>query len=248
MVVLHIRIGWMNFLIVFLSDNSMFYFSKRLFLLTLLTSLPLQSMAFDYDPELGEEINEVCAGCHGEYGEGGKEGEYPRLAGFPMEYTIRQLELFRDRKRPNMAMIEYVDERQMPDEDIFNVSKFLQGIKLETRLSKVDETAPDFDAYARLLESKRTMQIPRASGDIAKGLKLYKKECASCHGKDGYGDMEDAVPMLAGQYTHYLWRQVRKFREKQRIHDPEEPDEEILDDFSDEDIQAIFAWLSTADD
>ena len=29
----------------------------------------------------GEEINEVCAGCHGEFGQGEKDGEYPRLAG-----------------------------------------------------------------------------------------------------------------------------------------------------------------------
>ena len=35
------------------------------------------------DLELGEEINEVCASCHGEFGQGGKGGEYPRLAGLP---------------------------------------------------------------------------------------------------------------------------------------------------------------------
>ena len=39
--------------------------------------------AYAIDMENGEEINEVCAGCHGEFGQGGKAGEYPRLAGMP---------------------------------------------------------------------------------------------------------------------------------------------------------------------
>ena len=48
-----------------------------------LFSPPLQAQVYEYDPENGEEINELCAGCHGEFGQGGKEGEYPRLAGQP---------------------------------------------------------------------------------------------------------------------------------------------------------------------
>ena len=46
------------------------------------------------DLEIGEEINETCAGCHGEYAEGGKGGEYPRLAGLPASYIEKQLHLF----------------------------------------------------------------------------------------------------------------------------------------------------------
>ncbi len=216
------------------------------FLFSLIITMP--SHAIDYDPDIGEEINDVCAGCHGEYGQGGKEGEYPRLAGMPAEFIAQQLVLFRNRKRPNMPMLQYIDERQMPDEDIHNVSQFIASIKLNTRLPPVDETAADFDAYARLLESKKLMQIPRAPGDIPKGKKMYKKECASCHGKDGYGLHKKAVPLLAGQYTSYLWNQVTKLRNRVRIHDIEEPDEELLDDFTDEELTDIFAWLSIADD
>ncbi len=202
----------------------------------------------DYDPDIGNEINEVCAGCHGEYGQGGKEGLYPRLAGMPAVFIAKQLELFRSHKRPNMPMLQYIDERQMPDQDILNISIYLSKIKLNTRLPPVDETAADFDAYARLLESKKLMQIPRAKGNVENGLKLYKKECASCHGKDGYGIDKKGVPLLAGQYTSYLWKQVDKLRKKIRIHDIDEPDTELLNDFSDQELTDIFAWLSTADD
>ncbi len=38
--------------------------------------------------------------------------------------------------------------------------------------------------------------------------------------------------MLAGQYTSYLWRQVKKLRQKLRIHDSDAPEEELLDDFT----------------
>jgi cytochrome c553 len=54
--------------------------------------------------------------------------------------------------------------------------------------------------------------------------------------------------MLAGQYTSYLWRQVDRFIEGQRIHDEESPQDELLKAFSKEEIRDIFAYLSTADD
>ncbi len=196
----------------------------------------------------GEEINELCAGCHGEYGQGGKQGEYPRLAGQPAAFTARQLYLFRERKRPNMAMIEYVDHRQMPDTDIEDVSAYLASIELPTRLPPLDENAPGFDALARLLDAERIMQIPVAPGDADNGRRLYRRECGSCHGREGEGDQAEAVPMLAGQYTSYLWRQIGKYRKGQRIHDPEDPEDRLLQEFTDTDLQDIFAHLSLADD
>ncbi|PVV08022.1 MAG: cytochrome C [gamma proteobacterium symbiont of Ctena orbiculata] len=218
----------------------------RPIILIYLSLLPTLCAAFDF--ENGEEINEVCAGCHGEYGQGGKEGEYPRLAGMPSAFLAKQLHLFRDRLRPNLAMVEYVDHRQMPDQDIEDISKFLEQIVLKTKLPPADETSPDFNAYERLLASKRLMQIPRAPGDIQNGRKIYRKECASCHGREGLGDNEKAVPMLAGQYTNYLWRQVKKYREKIRIHDEDAPEDELLSDFTDGELTDIFAYLSIVDD
>ncbi|MCP3868579.1 MAG: c-type cytochrome [Gammaproteobacteria bacterium] len=221
-------------------------------LFSLLAALTLsggiQAAPHDYDPDNGEEINEVCAGCHGEFGQGGKEGEYPRLAGMPAEFISRQLLLFRDRKRPNLAMVEYVDHRQMPDPDIWDVSIYLSKVQLKTKLPPADETDPDFDAYQRLLDSKQLMQIPRATGDIEAGRRMYRKECGSCHGKEGWGNQEDATPMLAGQYTNYLWRQVKKYREGIRIHDPEDPEDTLLTEFEDSELRDIFAYLSIVDD
>ena len=197
----------------------------------------------------GRDINEVCAGCHGEFGQGGKEGEYPRLAGLPAAFIAHQLALFRDRKRTNLAMVESVDHRQMPDPDIQDVSAYLAGLKIASKLPPADETAPGFNAYERLLASKRLVQIPRAEGDPEAGKKLYRRECASCHGDQGQGDFREAAPFLAGQYTPYLWRQINKYIARERIHDPLEPAaDELLAAFKTEELRDIFAYLSTLDD
>lgn len=202
------------------------------------------------EPDLdnGEEINELCAGCHGEFGQGGKQGEYPRLAGQPYQYIVDQMLLFRERRRPNLAMIEYVDERQMPDPEIQDIAAYLAAIELPTRLAPVDESAPGFDALARLEEAKRVMQIPRAEGDVVAGERLYNRECASCHGRDGGPKRDDNVPMLAGQYTSYLWRQVDKYLDGRRIHDPQAPEDRLLAEFSRDQLRDIFAHVSVLDD
>jgi len=202
----------------------------------------------DADLRNGKDINETCAGCHGEYGQGGKSGEYPRLAGLPAAFIAKQLELFRDRSRKNLAMVEYVDHRQMPDPDIVDISAYLASIDLPSNLPPADESAPDFNAYERLLAAKRVVQIPRAQGDIEAGEKLYKRECRACHGPEGWGDEKHAVPMLAGQYTSYLWRQVDKYVARTRIHDEAAPEDDLLSEFSREELRDIFAYLSVVDD
>ncbi len=209
--------------------------------------LATAATAREPDPEYGEEINELCAGCHGEFGEGGKAGEYPRLAGQPAAFLERQLHLFRDRELPNLAMIEHMDERQFPDADIQDVSAYLAGIELMTSLPPLDEQA-EFDALERLQMAKMVLNIPRAEGDTGNGERTYNRECRSCHGEAGWGRHDKAVPMLAGQYTDYLWRQVQKYREGIRIHDPDDPDDRLLQQFEDDTLRDIFAYLSTVDD
>ncbi|MDH5396313.1 MAG: c-type cytochrome [Gammaproteobacteria bacterium] len=214
--------------------------------LLLLTSNTLYALE-PPDLDNGEEINETCAGCHGEYAEGGKDGEYPRLAGLPADYIVNQLRLFRDQKRPNIPMLEYLNKGQLPDQEKIDVAAFLQSIQLTKKLPPIIE-GDDFDAYERMMLTKRFLNIAKIEGDTKKGKKLYKRECKSCHGKNGEGDIEKSVPMLAGQYTKYLKKQIILFIEKKRIHDQDAPEEELLADFSTEELNNIFAYLSVADD
>ena len=202
---------------------------------------PTDTPGVKYDPEIGQQINGVCAGCHGPLGEGGKRGEYPRLAGQSVEYLKIQLSKFKMRKRVNMPMFPYTEERELPDDDIVHIANYLAGIKLDTEPPVFKETD---DALFRLTAMSKVFNIPRAEGDVDAGSKIYKRECAPCHGSNGMGKKEN--PMLVGQYTIYLNRQIGKFVSGERIHDEElkKREEDILNQLKPEEIRDILAYIS----
>lgn len=201
--------------------------------------------ALKADPETGRQINGVCAACHGDSGQGGKKGEYPRLAGQDVEYLMDQLKKFKARKRINLPMFPYTEERELPDEDIVHIAAYLASIKLDTTYPVFTEQD---DALTRLLATEKVLNIPRSEGDVEAGAKVYKTECASCHGRTGAG--KRGVPMLSGQYTLYLKRQVDKFIKAERIHDEElkDPSKDVLNQLKAEEIRDILAFLTTLDD
>ena len=197
------------------------------------------------DLDLGEEINETCAGCHGEYGQGSIDGEYPRLAGLTAGYIARQLRNFKQRKRINIPMLPYTNDRELPEEDLVSIAAYLASIELPTKLPPINEA--EFDALERLQASKKVVNIATYPGDTEAGRKFYKKECASCHGKDGYGDSRDDIPQLAGQYSQYLLKQVENIRAGERFHDDAD-DAGIFREYTDAEIADMLAYLATLDD
>ena len=191
------------------------------------------------DLDRGREINEVCAACHGEFGQGGKRGEYPRIAGQSSEFLKDALKSFRARTRINIPMYPYTQDRELPDADIEDVAGYLASIRLPTH-------PPEFkdgdDALARLRAMERVMIVPRADGDVEAGERTYAKECASCHGRTGLGRRK--FPRLVGQYTEYLQRQVAAFVKGERPHDEVETGG-ILNRLDAKTTQDILAWLTS---
>ncbi|WP_428827661.1 c-type cytochrome [Azonexus sp. IMCC34842] len=190
------------------------------------------------DLDKGKEINGTCAACHGEFGQGGKKGEYPRIAGQRVKYLENQLNSFRARTRLNIPMFPYTQERELSDDDIKDVAAYLAGVELPTRM-------PNFvgneDALTRLLMVDKVMIIPRAEGDIENGGKIYQKQCVACHAKTGKG--RGMFPMLVGQYTSYLKRQVGLYLKGDRPHD-EEGVVGVLNGLKPAEIQDILAYLT----
>lgn len=190
------------------------------------------------DLDKGKEINGTCAACHGEFGQGGKRGEYPRIAGQRVKYLENQLKNFRARTRLNIPMFPYTQERELSDDDIKDVAAYLAGVELPTRM-------PNFvgneDALTRLLMVDKVMIIPRAEGDIENGGKIFQKQCVACHAKTGKG--RGMFPMLVGQYTSYLKRQVSLYLKGDRPHD-EEGVVGVLNGLNPAEIQDILAYLT----
>lgn len=212
----------------------------------------------------GKEVNGPCAACHGEFGQGGKRGEYPRIAGQRPAYIEQQLRNFRSRERLNIPMFPYTQERELSDADIKAVATYLTAIELPTKPPEFKETD---DALTRLLAMEKIMIIPRLEGELENGKRSYDENCAHCHGKTGRGI--GRFPMLVGQYTNYLQRQVDIFLKGERLHDAvaDEEDEEdskakpasppaqpkprkkgILDRLTEKDIKDIFAHITHLQD
>lgn len=200
--------------------------------------LALAQGALAQNLERGKEINATCAGCHGELGQGGKKGEYPRLAGQRAAHIKDQLRAFRSRTRVNIPMYPYTQERELSDADIDDVAAYLAGIELPMAWP---EFKPSDDALTRLTLTERVMIIPRAPGDLDNGGKLYTKECAACHAKDGMG--RGKFPRLVGQYTAYLKKQVDAFVKGERSHDEVEL-KGILNTLKEQDVLDILAYLT----
>jgi len=211
----------------------------RKHLLLALLAILLSSLGNAQNLEKGKEINATCAGCHSEAGQGGSRGEYPRLAGQQVKYLESQLKAFRARTRVNIPMYPYTQERELPDEDIKNVSAYLASIELPAKWPVFKDTD---DALTRLTLTERVMIIPRVTGNLANGEAIYQKKCVTCHGKTGMG--RGMFPMLVGQYTSYLMRQMEKYVAGDRPHD-EEGVGGLLNTLKSQDMQDILAYLTS---
>ena len=204
-----------------------------------LVAMPLGAVEMEGGKAAGKEINGTCAACHGEFGAGGKKGEYPRIAGQQVKYIESQLRSFRSRTRVNIPMFPYTQERELPDEDIKEVAAYLAQIELPT---KMPTFSGNEDALTRLQMVEKVMIVPRAEGDIDAGGAIYQKKCASCHGKAGKG--RGMFPMLVGQYTNYLKRQVDLYLKGDRPHD-DDGTTGVLNTLQEKDINDILAYLTT---
>lgn len=82
----------------------------------------------------------------------------------------------------------------------------------------------------------------QANGDAAAG-KAKAAVCAACHGPAGIS-VNPAWPSLAGQQPVYLAKQIRLFRDGERVEPTMQPFVQSLTDQDVDDIAAFYASLS----
>ncbi|CAA7612479.1 c-type cytochrome [Magnetospirillum sp. SS-4] len=195
----------------------------------------IKGQPYVYDPDNAKDVMRICGGCHGELGNGGGGGQYPRLAGINADYLADQMRKFKTRERENIPMIPFAVDRELSEADVLDVTRYLSEIKLDTK-PPADMPA---DGYARLQIMKKVLQIPREPGDVAAGKAFYDADCAACHGRKGEGRVKK--PPLAGQHIHYLKVQVETFLNGKRKHE----DMDILKARSAADWTNLWAYLSS---
>lgn len=195
------------------------------------------------DVEAGKDVYGPCAACHGANGEGGKGGEYPRLAGQPPGYLVSQLELFQGRKRANLPMFPYTEPRELSAADMKDVAAFLTRLDLPAKAPQFKDSDRALD---RLLAMEKVLVVPHVEGDVEHGRAVFKKRCASCHGRQGRG--KKRFPRLLGQYPNYLQRQVDAFLRGDRPHDDEEAGQGVLTRVTAKDVADVLAFLTAIQD
>jgi cytochrome c553 len=87
----------------------------------------------------------------------------------------------------------------------------------------------------------KVMIIGKLDGDLPNGEKIYQEQCADCHGKVAQG--KGRYPMLVGQYTNYLRRQMSLFINGDRKHDDDES-KGILATLKAKDLDDLLAYIT----
>lgn len=136
------------------------------------------------DIEKGKEINGICVVCYGEFGQGGKKGEYLCIVGQWVKYVENQLRNFWVWMWFNILMFFYIQECELLDEDIRDIVVYLVVIEL---LIWMLIFVGNEDVLICLLMVEKVMIILCVEGNIENGGEIYQKLCVLCYVKIGLG-------------------------------------------------------------
>ncbi|WP_346799082.1 c-type cytochrome [Halomonas sp. Bachu 37] len=182
------------------------------------------------DAERGEAVAAVCTACHQADGSGmnNPQGEsWPRLAGLDAVYLAKQLHDFKSGERRNATMQPFAN--MIDDQQIDDVAAYYSA--MPPTAGHGGEQADD------ALLARGEQLAERGDWDD------YIVSCKSCHGPGSTG-VGETFPGIAGQHAGYIAAQLNAWKEGERDNDPQNLMGAIATRMSDEDIQAVSAWLA----
>lgn len=168
------------------------------------------------------KIQLICAGCHGEAGNG-KAPNYPKLAGQNEKYFIKQMLAFKEAQRDNVMMQ--------------NIAGNLTTSDLRDLATYYAKQPPNIGIASRALV-KQGQRLYRA-GDKTQHLPA----CMACHGPAGEGNTLAGIPMLAGQHSAYTQAQLLAYKENFRKTDARQIMQGITKNLTDADIVALASYI-----
>lgn len=149
----------------------------------------------DADLNAGRQAYVVCASCHGQQGEGNRAMNAPKLAGLQPWYIDRQLRYYQ------------TGVRGAHEDDAFG----RMMAPMANTVASPDARANVSAYIASLADTPAAITL--AEGDPARGMRIYKANCASCHGDDAKGSWATDAPALAGMDDWYMAIQLQHYRD-----------------------------------
>jgi cytochrome c553 len=178
--------------------------------------------ALDLTPDLanGLEIYRECAACHKPEGWGLVSGSVPQIAGQHRKVVIKQLADIRAGNRDNVLMVPY------------SSAESIGGA----------QAVADVAAYIATLEI--SVGNGKGPGDeLAFGERLYRENCARCHGETGEGNDDAFAPRIQAQHFRYLQDQFKDIRAgKRRNANPEMASQ--IQNFGGRETAAVLDYVS----
>jgi cytochrome c553 len=179
-----------------------------------------QALTLTPNVKNGLEVYRACASCHQPEGWGLATGSVPQLAGQHRNVVIKQLADIRAESRSNPMMVPYA----------------------------CGEAIDGAQAMADVAGYVDTLEISIANGkgpglNLDLGERLYRENCARCHGASGEGDPVQYAPRIQSQHYKYLVREFRWIRDGQRLNAHADMVAQIQG-FKETDAKAVLDYVS----
>jgi cytochrome c553 len=172
--------------------------------------------------EAGQAKSTACIACHGLDGNSANP-EWPNLAGQNAAYLVRQLQAFRGGQRQNALMTPMATP--LSDQDIDDLAAWFSA-----------QTVKGGEADPTKVELGQRVY---RSGN----LKAQVTSCAGCHGPAGHGNAPAGYAALHGQHATYVAAQLRAYKAGDRTTDPNEMMRNVAALLSDDEIDAVAAYI-----
>ena len=163
----------------------------------------------------------TCAACHGTDGNSGVPAN-PKIAQQHPEYLVKQLQEFKNGRRPSQIMKPFAD--QLSEADMRNISYWIASQKAK----------PGF---------ARDKELVALGERIYRGGILEKQvaACAGCHSPNGAG-IPAQYPRLSGQHADYTHEQLRAFQNGVRKNSQQMTD--IATRLSEREMRAVSDYIA----
>ena len=176
------------------------------------------------DPVAGKSKSLLCQGCHGEDGNS-LSTLVPKLAGQNAGYISKQVHNFQAGVRKHAIMNDLAVT--VNDDDIADIAAYFAS-----RNKMKGDGSTDNQVGKGLF----------VTGDPARKITA----CVNCHGANGKGlePNPSMIPVIGGQNTDYLRRQLVNFRDGDRSNSPDGVMNEMTRSLTDAEIGSLSEYIS----